>query len=299
MIQQFRTQLRRLPRQVIYGTTSLDLSLSAMAEIEELGEFRLEELRDAEAAFDAIDEEDGWDESSRRDEALEAVLEYRRVASQVEAAGRRFIARAGDIADRGQQLARAGIASLERRIEARNEYMAIQMPEGGRSGAHAANKAARAGTAAFPAVASAEHAASALPPGFGWIDLDEVNASGFIEDPAKFTKTNHAVMLRGIEILRDEIIPALRQGGYCREDAERIDRDCGTDYTAEGWIHPESRLTVWKAFLDPRREADVVAVERGEDGKYNVTSGRHRLGLARQLGVEKVPVRILGDGPSG
>ena len=35
LIQQFRAQLRRVPRQVIYGKTSLDLSLSAMAEIEE------------------------------------------------------------------------------------------------------------------------------------------------------------------------------------------------------------------------------------------------------------------------
>jgi hypothetical protein len=35
MISQFRTQLRRLPRQVIYGRTSLDASLAAMGEIEE------------------------------------------------------------------------------------------------------------------------------------------------------------------------------------------------------------------------------------------------------------------------
>ncbi len=35
MIAQFRTQLRRLPRQVIYGPTSLDASLSALGEIEE------------------------------------------------------------------------------------------------------------------------------------------------------------------------------------------------------------------------------------------------------------------------
>jgi len=35
LISQFRTQLRRLPRQVIYGKTSLDVSLSAMGEIEE------------------------------------------------------------------------------------------------------------------------------------------------------------------------------------------------------------------------------------------------------------------------
>ena len=35
MIAQFRTQLRRLPRQVIYGRTSLDSSLAAMGEIDE------------------------------------------------------------------------------------------------------------------------------------------------------------------------------------------------------------------------------------------------------------------------
>ena len=35
MISQFQTQLRRLPRQVIYGRTGLDASLAAMSEIEE------------------------------------------------------------------------------------------------------------------------------------------------------------------------------------------------------------------------------------------------------------------------
>ena len=34
-IAQFRTQLRRLPRQTIYGHASLDMALSAMGEIEE------------------------------------------------------------------------------------------------------------------------------------------------------------------------------------------------------------------------------------------------------------------------
>ena len=35
MVHQFRTQLDRLPKQAIYGRTSLDLALSAMAEIQE------------------------------------------------------------------------------------------------------------------------------------------------------------------------------------------------------------------------------------------------------------------------
>ena len=35
MISQFRAQLRRLPRQVVYGKTSLDASLAALGKIEE------------------------------------------------------------------------------------------------------------------------------------------------------------------------------------------------------------------------------------------------------------------------
>ncbi len=35
LVNQFRTQLRRLPRQVLYGKTGLDSSLSAMGEIDE------------------------------------------------------------------------------------------------------------------------------------------------------------------------------------------------------------------------------------------------------------------------
>ena len=35
LINQFRTQLRRVPRQVLYGNTSLESSLSVMGEIEE------------------------------------------------------------------------------------------------------------------------------------------------------------------------------------------------------------------------------------------------------------------------
>ena len=35
LVNQFQTQLRRLPRQVVYGQASLELSLAAMGEIEE------------------------------------------------------------------------------------------------------------------------------------------------------------------------------------------------------------------------------------------------------------------------
>jgi hypothetical protein len=270
----------------------------AMAQLSLIGEARLEELRDAQYALDCVNEDDSdYYERERRDEALEAVQKYRRVFAQVEAAGRGLVAKAEALSQRGQQLTSGGTATLQRRIEARNEYMAIEMPTA--SGGIAAGRQAGMANANMAATSMPAPAVgtdtSPLPAGFGWINIDEVDAAGFIDDPAEFKKADYASMTRGLEILRDEIIPALHKGTFTRADAERSDRERGTDYTEEGWIHPESRLTVWQAFLDPRREADVVAVERGSDGKLRVSSGRHRLGLARKLGIKMVPVRILGQ----
>ncbi len=50
LIRQFRTQKERLPRQAIYGRTTLDMVLSAMAEIEE----RLEHARTVHRHLTAI-----------------------------------------------------------------------------------------------------------------------------------------------------------------------------------------------------------------------------------------------------
>jgi hypothetical protein len=269
----------------------------AVSRLSLIGEARLDDLRDAQLELDSVDEEEsGSHERERRDEALAAVQHYRRIHSQVESAGRSFIAQAEALSHRGKHLSSAGIATLQRRIEARDDYLAIQVPDASGSSVSAGNK-----SAAHSNQASAKNTTpsdnippSALPTGFGWINIDEVDASDLIDDPAEFKKVEYSNMIRGMEILRDEIIPALRRGTFTREDAEQADREGGTEYTAEGWVHPESRLTIWYAFLDPRREADVVAVERGLDGKLLVSSGRHRLGLARKLGIQTVPVRIIG-----
>lgn len=270
----------------------------AMSQLSSIGEARLEDLRDAQRELDSVDEEDsGWHERERRDEALAAVQHYRRVYAQVEAAGRGFVANAETLSQSGKQLTSGGIATLLRRIEASDEYQSYHTPDASGGSASAGNNAAAHSnqTSAQTIAATDDTASNALPTGFGWINIDEVDASGFIDDPAEFKKVEYSSMTRGMEILRDEIIPALQRGTFTKEDAERADRERGTEHTAEGWVHPESRLTIWRAFLDPRREADVVAVERGPDGRLLVTSGRHRLGLARKLGIQMVPVRIIGE----
>ena len=57
LVNQFQTQLRRLPRQVAYGHTSLDLSLTAMGEIEERLEDSIANLRRLKAIKDTVTQE--------------------------------------------------------------------------------------------------------------------------------------------------------------------------------------------------------------------------------------------------
>ena len=77
-INQFRTQLRRLPRQTIYGRAPLDMALSAMGEIEE-------RLRDAEdnrrrlltVKKAALDELTALESVQQVDEARKALAQLR------------------------------------------------------------------------------------------------------------------------------------------------------------------------------------------------------------------------------
>lgn len=286
----------------IHAESAREMVRIAQQHLQLIGQARREELRDAQYALDSVDEDDdGWDERVRRDEAYEAVQRFRRVAESIDDAGRQFIARTGHLTDRGKRLAQAGIASLDHKIDAVDEYTAIRVPDPlSQTGGDVVARVCPQGQPMTIAGVASACSESQLPPGFAWINISEIDPNGgFVDDPAEFRKASHAQLLRGVEILRDEIIPAIEANGrYTREDAERCDREGGTDYTEAGWIHPESRLAVWQAFLDPRREADVVAVERGPDGKYRVSSGRHRLGVARQLGLRTIPGRILG-GPNG
>ena len=82
-IAQFRTQLRRLPRQAIYGRAPLDLALSAMGEIEE----RLHDAEQNRRRLLAIkkaaqDELAALESVQQVDEARRSLAQLRRQARQ-------------------------------------------------------------------------------------------------------------------------------------------------------------------------------------------------------------------------
>ena len=123
-LEQARDILRRTHWQLgNHADVARDLVRQARQRLEQEGQARIDELRDAQRALEAVDEDESdWHERDRRDQAYEAVQQFRRVASDVDDAGRRFVARASSLSDRGQKLTQAGIASLDRRIEALAEY---------------------------------------------------------------------------------------------------------------------------------------------------------------------------------
>jgi hypothetical protein len=270
------------------------------SQLEDLGRDRLDELAAARNAVDALDEEDdGWSDWQRLEAAQDALQEFREVASECHDARRRFEAAVAELAEREAALAAAALAGIEAKIMAADGYLTLHVP------AASGNVGAKGGggSSASPASASSPQAAAAddrfgrLPEGFAWVSLADLPDEDFVTDPDLFKKTNRAEMLRGVALLRDEILPMVNADpALNRDDIVQLDQQRGTAWTTAGFTHPDSLTTVWDAFLNPRREAEVVVVGRMPDGSYDVINGRHRLGIARELGMPAIPCKLRGAG---
>jgi hypothetical protein len=137
-----------------------------------------------------------------------------------------------------------------------------------------------------------------LPDGFFWVDLTTLPEACFVHDETSFKKVRKSTMRRGVSLLFSEIIPELRRSPEVgAEYFARVDRERGTDYDCNGFVHPESLYVVWQAFLDERQNNDnVIRISTiHEDGRVDLYSGRHRLAVARELGQRFMPVRIGTD----
>jgi hypothetical protein len=267
------------------------------SQLEDLGRDRLDELAAARHAVEALDEEDhGWPEWQRLEAAQEAVQEFREVASECHDARRRFEAAVAELAERGAALAAAALVGIEAKIEAADGYLGIHVPAAsGNAGLTAGGSSASAASAVPPQATAADERFGRLPEGFAWVSLADLPEEDFVTDPDQFKKATRADMLRGIALLRDQILPMVNANpALNRDDFARLDQQRGTEWTAEGFVHPNSLTKVWDAFLNPRRESQVVVVGRMPDGSYDVIDGRHRLGVARELGMTAMPCKLRG-----
>ena len=110
------------------------------------------------------------------------------------------------------------------------------------------------------------------------IDWEEMGALASDD----YRKVSRDEMREGLRKLVEVVRPKVQQGATA-EDFSRMDEELGLDY-AHGYRR------VYDAFYGPN---ECIVVERVGD-TYQVINGRHRLLLAREMGIESLPARVLG-----
>lgn len=271
-------------------------------QIELRGRALEEEAEDAQRELDSIDEDDcGDDEREQLEDALRQMRSFREAAGECAMLRRRFEAGLGTLTERGGVLTAQCARSFAEVGRDARTYRSIQM-EGSSAGGSAAVTAGLAGAAAPkpetadrpPGVATPD-VGPPLPEGFAWLDLATLSEADFLTEPGDFKKEGAAKIEHGIGLLRDEILPLLAADPALDHAAlQRMDGERGTLWDARGFVHTDSLSNVWQIFFDPRTGADTLCVARkGVAGKPYLPGGRHRLGIARQMGIRYMPARVV------
>ncbi|HIQ09252.1 MAG TPA: hypothetical protein EYH28_07085, partial [Anaerolineaceae bacterium] len=100
--------------------------------------------------------------------------------------------------------------------------------------------------------------------------------------PEDYRKVSREEMREGLRKLIQVVRPKVQQGATA-EDFSRMDETLGLDY-AHGYRR------IYDAFYGE----SCITLERYGD-KYYVINGRHRLLLAREMGIRSLPARVRGE----
>jgi hypothetical protein len=176
---------------------------------------------------------------------------------------------------------------LAERIRAVDRYLAL------RTNADSSSSTGSSGFAT-PARSQADvQAASSvdipLPKGFYWIPIGQIDQKDILTDPSEWKKgTSKAEMMTGLEVFHRDLLPVLSRGSATHEDFRRLDEQLGR--TSVGAVRADSLAHLYEVFFG----TDTIAVDRAPNGGFSVSSGRHRISVAKELGWTHVPARLAG-----
>lgn len=280
-----------------YGVECVEEVRRHVRQLEELLESRKEsaerQVRVCEENLRMSDDEDRDYYEEKLEEAIQRVRLIRRWRSKAEDESRRYFSESEKFSRLITEKTRKSQIELREKFQQGSDYLSFQLdgeitqtqtPKAVPETQQVHKNAQPFGTPKID-----EMSELSLPPGFRWVSLEHIDRLDDLRDDEGFGKgVSEEDMRRGFGTLRRKILPYIQQ----HPDASS-QTFLGLDgYTDEGRI--KSRQAVFEAFF---HENNAITLERKPDteGLFGVQNGRHRIKVARDLGWNAVPVRVLGE----
>jgi hypothetical protein len=256
--------------------------------LEQVFQQQQQEMYRFQQLYEEAEEEDREHYAYLLMEARDRLRETRGWLQEVQEQYQAFRQEAQRIQRLASETAVKGIDFLNRLAGDLEAYVAVSLPETGadstgswgpeRDGGGVPNDAGTGGDKGKMGFATKlDH--YGLPPGFTWVRIDEIA----LEDPGEFLKVDEDAMREGIEklpyvldLIQDRLDrPFSDNSAYF----ERLDRQTGRDYQ-------NGLQRVYEAFFGGQH----IRLERWRgEAKWDIINGRHRIEVARELGLEAVP----------
>lgn len=244
-----------------------------------------DDLERREAALDEADEDDRSSALDDYEQAAEKLARIDAWLHRVDEAVEVFHRSSRQLTAVSDRELRAGVDLLEGSIASLWEYQGIRpdsapdVPIAGASPAVASSS-----TPSAPAHADGR---PPLPPGFRWVPLAEIEEAELagVESPESFKKVPYTEMRAGLETLKSTVLPTIAglRGSDARDALRDLDQANGRDYSS-------GALRVYEAFFGAH---DYIYLTRARhDTKFQVTNGRHRIKVARELGWDSIPAQM-------
>jgi len=130
------------------------------------------------------------------------------------------------------------------------------------------------------------------PRDMAMVDLDRIDPSDLGPAESSGEVQKRAELRREAEMLK-QMEPALQQTERANADSfDSWDKANGIgQYSFDRYDHyVRGYGDVYRSYFGP----EAVAVEPRPDGNFAVLNGRHRIEAAREVGLKKIPARVVG-----
>jgi ribonuclease HI len=255
------------------------------------------ELADAIEALNNVPEGENDDYEQETVEDAQVVLRQTRGRMQkIEEAGHQFIAVLAKETSALNGAFRSSHAFIEERIETGAQYRSLSqvkvqtgVPATRKTGISSPSSSAPR-PANHPTSESISEALPPLPRKMQWVPISEIDESA-IPEVMEFKKAPYDEMYAMMETFEKNVLPLLKN------DPSLTAYDFPETGPGKASMRTASPRFAYECMLGSLGTSDVIAVDarsNNELSKRGITSGRHRIKVAKELGWTYVPARILG-----